>query len=281
MHCMNYIEIEFKLTPFTPWNEVLVAYLSELEFESFQDEKPVLRAYISEVNFDSEACDKLIQELHSRKEIVFSYQIKRIPQQNWNAVWESQFEPVEIENKLQIIAPFHERKYFQGQTIIIEPKMSFGTGHHQTTFLMCKSMFDLNLKDKVVLDMGSGTGVLAILAEKLGAKNVIAFDIEPWSVENCEENALKNNCTKITSLLGDIDQVNGKFDVILANINKNVLKNQIPFYAKLLNCNGLLLLSGFFVSDEKEIIKFAKESSFELLVAENQEGWNMLQFIKI
>jgi ribosomal protein L11 methyltransferase len=278
---MNYIEIEFKLTPFTPWNEVLVAYLSELEFESFQDEKPVLRAYISEVNFDSEACDKLIQELHSRKEIVFSYQIKRIPQQNWNAVWESQFEPVEIENKLQIIAPFHERKYFQGQTIIIEPKMSFGTGHHQTTFLMCKSMFDLNLKDKVVLDMGSGTGVLAILAEKLGAKNVIAFDIEPWSVENCEENALKNNCTKITSLLGDIDQVNGKFDVILANINKNVLKNQIPFYAKLLNCNGLLLLSGFFVSDEKEIIKFAKESSFELLVAENQEGWNMLQFIKI
>jgi ribosomal protein L11 methyltransferase len=278
---MNYIEIEFKLTPFTPWNEVLVAYLSELEFESFQDEKPVLRAYISEVNFDSEACDKLIQELHSRKEIVFSYQIKRIPQQNWNAVWESQFEPVEIENKLQIIAPFHERKYFQGQTIIIEPKMSFGTGHHQTTFLMCKSMFDLNLKDKVVLDMGSGTGVLAILAEKLGAKNVIAFDIEPWSVENCEENALKNNCTKITSLLGDIDQVNGKFDVILANINKNVLKNQIPFYAKLLNCNGLLLLSGFFVSDEKEIIKFAKENSFELLVAENQEGWNMLQFIKI
>lgn len=280
MLCMDYIEVEFKLTPFNPWNEVFVVYLSELEFESFQEESPILRAYVSEEKFDVEAFDKLIQDFKSREDVVFSFQINRIPQQNWNAVWESQFDPVEIENKLQIIAPFHERKYFQGQTIVIEPKMSFGTGHHQTTFLMCKSMFDIEFKNKVVLDMGSGTGVLAILAEKLGAEKVAAFDIEPWSVENCKENAFKNNCTKISSFIGDIEQVKGEFDVILANINKNVLKNQIPFYSKLLSSRGLLFLSGFFVSDENEITRFSEESSFELLGSENLEGWSMLQFIK-
>jgi ribosomal protein L11 methyltransferase len=159
--------------------------------------------------------------------------------------------------------------------------MSFGTGHHQTTYLMCKSMFDLDLSEKAVLDMGSGTGVLAILAEKLGANQVKAYDIEPWSVENCDDNAKKNTCLKITSLLGDIDQVEGNFDVILANINKNVLKNQIPFYSKLIRSKGKLLLSGFFVSDEDELKNCAKEYGFDFQSSENREGWSMLQFNKI
>jgi ribosomal protein L11 methyltransferase len=145
---------------------------------------------------------------------------------------------------------------------------------------MCKKMFDLDFKNKVVLDMGSGTGVLAILAEKLEAKDIEAFDIEPWSVENCDENAIKNECSKITSLLGDIEMVQGEYDVVLANINKNVLKRQIPFYSKLIRSNGKLLLSGFFVSDGDEIKDCAIENGFEFVNSDNREGWSMLHFIK-
>jgi ribosomal protein L11 methyltransferase len=278
---MIYIEIEFKLAQFTPWNEVFVAYLSELEFESFQEDKPILRAYVAEHNFNNAKFESLMTELRLNKELEFSYELNKIPQQNWNAVWESQFEPVIIEDKLRIMAPFHEKTDFVGQTIIIEPKMSFGTGHHQTTYLMCKKMFDLDLKNKVVLDMGSGTGVLAILAEKLEAKDIEAFDIELWSVENCDENAIKNECSKITSLLGDIEMVQGEYDVVLANINKNVLKRQIPFYSKLIRSNGKLLLSGFFVSDGDEIKYCAIENGFEFVNSDNREGWSMLHFTKL
>jgi ribosomal protein L11 methyltransferase len=278
---MIYIEIEFKLAQFTPWNEVFVAYLSELEFESFQEDKPILRAYVAEHNFNNAKFESLMTELRLNKELEFSYELNKIPQQNWNAVWESQFEPVIIEDKLRIMAPFHEKTDFVGQTIIIEPKMSFGTGHHQTTYLMCKKMFDLDLKNKVVLDMGSGTGVLAILAEKLEAKDIEAFDIELWSVENCDENAIKNECSKITSLLGDIEMVQGEYDVVLANINKNVLKRQIPFYSKLIRSNGKLLLSGFFVSDGDEIKDCAIENGFEFVNSDNREGWSMLHFTKL
>ena len=281
MRCMNYIEVEFTLTPFSPWNEVFVAYLSEFEFESFQEENQVLRAYVSENDFDQSKFNQLMNQLELQNELQFSFRVNNIEQQNWNAVWESQFEPVSVENKLQIIAPFHEKNDFSGETIVIEPKMSFGTGHHQTTYMMCKMMFDLNLNDKVVLDMGSGTGILAILAEKLGAKNIKAYDIEPWSVENCSENAKKNDCTKIESLLGDIDQVEEEFDIILANINKNVLKNHIPYYSKLLKSNGKLLLSGFFVSDEPELKTCCEENGFVFQISNTYEGWSMLQFFKI
>lgn len=277
---MNYIEVALHLNPFYPWNEVFVAYLSDLDFESFQEDKPILKAYISESHFNNLKFENLISELRA-KELQFSYELNKIPQQNWNAVWESQFEPVIIENKLRILAPFHEKNNFIGKTIIIEPKMSFGTGHHQTTYLMCRTMFDLDLNNMFVLDMGSGTGVLAILAEQLGAKYIEAFDIEPWSVENCDENAIRNECTKINSLLGDVDKVQGQFDVILANINKNVLKRHIPYYSKLIRSNGQLLLSGFFMSDGNEIKDCAIENGFEFVNSENQDGWSMHQFIKI
>ena len=278
---MNYIEVEFKLTPFNPWNEVFVAYLSELEFESFQEENPILRAYIQEDKFETSKFDRLLKEFRLNEGFNFTNQLNVIPQQNWNAVWEAQFESVKIEDKLQILAPFHERDEFSGYTITIEPKMSFGTGHHQTTYLMCQKMFGIDLNEKEVLDMGSGTGVLAILAEKLGARKIQAYDIEPWSVENCEENAKKNHCSKIMSFLGDIDRVDSNYDIILANINKNVLKNQIPYYSKLIRSGGKLLLSGFFVSDENELKVFAEENSFKYETSENREGWSMLQFNKI
>jgi ribosomal protein L11 methyltransferase len=277
---MEYVELELKLEPFTPWNEVLVALLSEIDFESFQEIDSKLMAYIQKDLFQKEALDEILNDLKNRPDLILSNQINFIEQQNWNAVWESQFEPVFIDNQLQILAPFHDLNEFKGQTIIIEPKMSFGTGHHQTTFLMCKEMFELNFENTKVLDMGSGTGVLAILAEKLGASEIHAFDIEPWSVENCEDNSIKNQCIRIKSFLGDIDKVNGSFDYILANINKNVLKNQMKHYAEMLRASGILLLSGFFQSDTEELKDFASNNSLTFIHMKEKEGWAMLKFKK-
>lgn len=277
---MEYVELELKLEPFTPWNEVLVALLSEIDFESFQEIDSKLMAYIQKDLFRKETLDEVLNDLKNQPDLTLSTQINFIEQQNWNAVWESQFEPVFVDDHLQILAPFHDSKEFKGQTIIIEPKMSFGTGHHQTTFLMCKEMFELDFENVKVLDMGSGTGVLAILAEKLGASEIHAFDIEPWSVENCEDNSVKNQCNRIKSFLGDIDKVEGSFDYILANINKNVLKNHMKNYAEMLRANGTLLLSGFFQSDIEELKDFASNNALTFIHMKEKEGWAMLKFKK-
>lgn len=277
---MDYIELEFELEPFTPWNEVLVALLSEIDFESFQEIDSKLMAYIQKDLFNPEALNVVLTDLAEHPEFRFQFKTNAIEQQNWNAVWESQFDPVFVDDQLQIVAPFHNLKAFPGQTIVIEPKMSFGTGHHQTTFLMCKEMFDLDLNDKKVLDMGSGTGVLAILAEKLGAREIHAFDIEPWSVENCDDNSTKNECKKVKSFHGDIDKVEGVFDVIVANINKNVLKNHIEYYSKMLMTSGTLLLSGFFQSDSDELKNFAEKYNLSFIHAKDKDGWAMLKFKK-
>ena len=277
---MDYIELEFELEPFTPWNEVLVALLSEIDFESFQEIDSKLMAYIQKDLFNPESLNVVLTDLAEHPEFRFQFKTNAIEQQNWNAVWESQFDPVFVDDQLQIVAPFHNLKAFPGQTIVIEPKMSFGTGHHQTTFLMCKEMFDLDLNDKKVLDMGSGTGVLAILAEKLGAREIHAFDIEPWSVENCDDNSTKNECKKVKSFHGDIDKVEGVFDVIVANINKNVLKNHMEYYSKMLMTSGTLLLSGFFQSDSDELKNFAEKYNLSFIHAKDKDGWAMLKFKK-
>jgi ribosomal protein L11 methyltransferase len=168
---------------------------------------------------------------------------------------------------------------FNGLIVEIEPKMSFGTGHHQTTFLMCQEMLKMDFSDKKVLDMGAGTGVLAILAEKLGANYIEAVEIEPWSAENCDFNAKRNNCKHILSLYGDFDVVReNQFDVIVANINKNVLKSQLEFYASKLKAKGILMLSGFFSSDNDELINEANQLGFSLIKTENKENWSMLKF---
>jgi ribosomal protein L11 methyltransferase len=159
--------------------------------------------------------------------------------------------------------------------------MSFGTGHHQTTFLMCEEMMAMNLKDLSIWDMGAGTGVLSILAEKLEADYIEAVEIESWSAENCAENAKRNNCFKIVSLFGDFDVVtNRQFDVILANINKNVLKSHLAFYASKLKARGKLLLSGFFTTDNEELTDLVEKEGLNFMKSENKENWSMLKFIK-
>jgi len=278
----DYYEYSFQLKPYEPWNEIITAYLAETGFESFVDEDPILKAYIPCENLISEDIDSIILKLAAEEDLIESkYSYVEIKQQNWNALWESQFEPVYVNNQLLIKAPFHKDLDFNGLIVEIEPKMSFGTGHHQTTFLMCQEMMVMNLKGKSILDMGAGTGVLSILAEKLGADYIEAVEIESWSAENCAENATRNDCSKIVSLFGDFDVVtNREFDVILANINKNVLKSHLAFYASKLKESGQLLLSGFFTTDNEQMIVLAEKEGLNFVKSENKENWSMLKFIK-
>jgi len=277
---MKYVEVSFSIIPFEPWNEIIIANLSILPYESFMEEGEYLKAYIQEQYFDPLDLKDLVLKLKTNKGVFINYEYKNIEQQNWNHVWESHFEPVSINDQLHILAPFHSKDNYEGLIIEIEPKMSFGTGHHQTTFLMCEQISSLSLDEKNILDMGSGTGVLAILAEKCGAKEILAIDIESWSVENCEENTKRNKCSKIISKLGDIIDINGHyFDVIIANINKNVLLAHLPSYSKCLNTNGILLLSGFFETDTEDLISAAFEENLVLHSKKIKDGWAMLYFL--
>ncbi len=278
----DYYEYSFQIAPYEPWNEIITAYLADAGFESFVDEDPILKAYIPSENLIPDDIDSIILKLATEEELIeCNYSYVEIKQQNWNALWESQFEPVYVNDQLLIKAPFHTDLNFNGLIVEIEPKMSFGTGHHQTTFLMCQEMMTMNLKGTNILDMGAGTGVLSILAEKLGADYIEAVEIESWSAENCAENATRNDCSRIVSLFGDFDVVtNREFDVILANINKNVLKSHLAFYASKLRVKGQLLLSGFFTTDNEELIDLAEKEGLDFVKSEYKENWSMLKFYK-
>jgi len=277
---MDYLELELKLSPLKPWAEIAIANLAELGFESFVDNSYGIMAYISNELFDKNRVNHLLNEIMS-EEVDYNVNFRVIPHQNWNATWESEFEPVHVGNKLSILAPFHDKSVANEIQIEIMPKMSFGTGHHQTTQLMCEWMFDLDFKEKSVLDMGAGTGVLAILAEKFGAKNVLAVDIEDWSAENIVENCKRNNCLNIESRCGDIDCIHeNEFDVILANINRNILVEQLPYYSNKIIKGGFLMLSGFLESDLDMLITVASKNGFTFLDKKNKDVWYSLKFIK-
>lgn len=279
---MDYFELTVNIEPRNPWSDILVAELAEFGFESFVETESGIQAYapvqIGDVSsILKETC------IHDNSEIRVDWKLEEIPHQNWNAVWEESFDPVLVDSRLAIIAPFHDAADFPNRDIIvIQPQMSFGTGHHQTTYLMSQFVMDLQEIPERVLDMGTGTGVLAILAEKKGATDILAVDIESWSVENTLENAERNGCTKIRGLLGDIDSITEKdFGVILANINKNVLKRHLPDYAKLCSDNGLLFLSGFFTSDVPELEDAAKKVGFELVEVREKETWASMKLKKV
>ena len=278
---MNYWEFNFSVNPKAPWAEVLMAQLAEIGFESFVDTDLGLQAYVSESEFNEDAFSSLDLIFQKNSEISIQFEKIFIREQNWNAEWESSFEPVQIGQELLIVAPFHQIEQHAGLIIIIEPKMSFGTGHHQTTRLMSKALFELPKVPDNVLDMGSGTGVLAILAEKLGAQNILAIDIEEWAFENALENVERNSCNQIDVLQGDAHLLSGRsFDLILANINKNVLLQDLETYANCLNHNGLLLLSGFFTSDNEILLNSAKNANLALVKSMSEENWSCLQFVK-
>jgi ribosomal protein L11 methyltransferase len=279
---MNYWEISLILKPREPWSEVLVAELSELGFDSFVETDFGVNGYIAEDVYDEEKVSHLIQRYENRDELELTFNKQFIPEENWNAAWERSFEPVRIGNELLIVAPFHKIENTAKHLIIIEPKMSFGTGHHHTTRLMAQSLLNFEALPSNILDMGCGTGILAILAEKLGAKHITAIDIEDWAYENAIENIERNGCSAIEVLKGDAHLLEGKtFDMILANINKNVLLNDMNVYASCLNVNGILILSGFFTSDNPILVDSAKKTNLALLKVISEENWSCLHFKKI
>lgn len=278
---MDYIELKVDLKPRNPWSEILTAELSELGFDSFVDTETGIQAYapVEGLDLDFVIKNSLLSGENQDVEIAFEKII--IPHQNWNAQWESDFHPVEVENYLTIVAPFHSKEDKKGMIVEIQPQMSFGTGHHQTTWLMSKFLFEIGQLPDSVLDMGTGTGVLAIIAEKLGAKEIVAIDIEDWSAVNAKENTERNHCSKIETFCGDIELIAGKsFGLIIANINKNVLKAQIPSYSKTLKKGGTLLLSGFFESDVDEMILYASEYNLKMVKVLTKETWAAIEMIK-
>lgn len=278
---MDYLELTVNIQPRDPWAEILVSKLAELGFESFVDTESGVLAYaqVTEVDLENAINESILS--NSTDEFQLDFESKIIPQQNWNALWEADFLPVEVEDRMTILAPFHDKTNAKGIIVEIQPQMSFGTGHHQTTWMMSKALLDLPQVPKNVLDMGTGTGVLAILAEKLGAESILAIDIEDWSVENTKENATRNGMSGITALHGDIDLIKGKtFDLILANINKNILKSHLHQYSASLLSGGMLMLSGFFETDVNELVEAAKPESFTLQKVLNKETWAALILIK-
>ncbi|MBP9069218.1 MAG: 50S ribosomal protein L11 methyltransferase [Bacteroidia bacterium] len=273
----NYIAYYFKVEPPQPGTDILIASLGEAGFESFVENEEGFEAYINEELERNVNLNEFTFE-----DFKFTFEKDKIEQSNWNAEWEKNFEPVLVEDLLLIRAPFHPEVKSIKHEIVIMPKMSFGTGHHDTTWLMCKQLFDLDLKNKSVLDMGTGTGILAIVAKKLGASPIVGIDIDEWSAENAKENCIANDGADIEIKLGDkelLDDYKG-FDVILANINKNVLKIQIPLYSKLLKDNGVLLMSGFFTTDVDELEKFANQNQLKLVERYNKNDWAVMKLRK-
>ncbi|MEO0571564.1 MAG: 50S ribosomal protein L11 methyltransferase [Bacteroidota bacterium] len=244
---MNYLEYSFSISPVEPAREILIAELGELGFDSFVEVQNGLLAYILSEQWSNPSLDELF--ILQNSDFQISWTSKEIEPQNWNEEWEKNFKPIEISNNCRVRAPFHQEKKVPFE-IIIAPKMSFGTGHHETTYMMLKLLLEEDLKGKKVLDMGCGTGVLGILTEMLGATQIDAIDIDEWCVENTIENMQKNKCVDINVELGDASILKQrKYDVIIANINRNILLKDIPIYSSCLNQSGLLLLSGFYLKD--------------------------------
>jgi ribosomal protein L11 methyltransferase len=274
---MDYIEIDISLSTINPWREIIVSDFAIVGFESFVETNNGIKCYIAEKEFS----DDMLLILDNYKSHVFSCAVNVIKDENWNAKWEENFDPVFVEDKLAIIAPFHTGIYSQELVVKIQPQMSFGTGHHQTTWLASKRMFDLDLKGKDILDMGTGTGVLAIIAEKLEADYIFAPDIDEWSYNNAIENSALNKCTNIDVALGGDELLKGKsFDVIIANINKNILIEHFHQYSSVLKPGGIMLNSGFFTTDKKDLIEAAEKHGFIFESIESKDEWALLQFKK-
>ncbi len=276
---MEYIELRCTPKQKTEYQiEILTAVLGELGFESFIEDNDDLLAYIQSPLFTPSLLDdSLLSVFHGL--IDFSW--SPIPAQNWNQLWEESFQPVTIDGRCRIRAPFHAPDNTMEFEIIIEPKMSFGTAHHETTAGMIRLVLDTEMKGKKVLDMGCGTGVLAILAAKKGATAVTAIDNDEWAYNNTLENIKRNNVPWINVYLSDASLLKGQhFDVILANINRNILLQDIPAYAGCLQHNGLLFLSGFYTEDLETINEKALNSGFEYLSHLEKNRWLAVSYRK-
>lgn len=269
----NTIQIEIE-TNSVEQSEILIAELSEINFDAFEENENSLSTFINEENFNEDEFKKILL----RKNIFYTKTI--IAETNWNAKWESEFEPIVIVNFVAIRAYFHAPVNTVAHEIIITPKMSFGTGHHATTYLMVQQMEHINFLGKSVLDFGTGTGILAILAKKLGAKKVVAIDNDEWSINNAKENFSANNCNDIILLQKDNLSGLEQFDIILANINLNVIAGCISQIKIATHSNSKLLLSGFLKPDEKKIADIFKTCGFKHIFTKEKNDWIAILLIK-
>ena len=248
-------------------SDILVATLSRYGFDGFEENENSLTGFIAEDNFSEEELSSLAA-LYK-----FTYEKRLIKPTNWNEEWEKNFEAVIVDDFVAVRADFHAPIKNVEHEIIITPKMSFGTGHHATTYLMVQQMRRIAFKDKSVFDFGTGTGILAILAEKMGAKNIKAIDNDEWSINNAKENIERNNCAKISVLPGNEPPSKEKFDIILANINKNVILSFIFSLTELLNEKGQLILSGLLQDDENDILSIVKELQINHIYTIHRDKW--------
>jgi len=273
-----YIEYHFIMFPLQPTSEILVAQLGELGFESFTETETGLKAYIQKKELDPVLIDD-IQVLNSL-EFEISYKVAEIPQVNWNAEWEKNFNPIEVNEECALRAPFHQ-PFNVKYEIIIEPKMSFGTGHHETTFMMLQFILENDFKEKSVIDMGCGTAVLAILSEMKGATKIDAVDIDEWCYENSIENIERNLCKKIFVYQGDASFFKEKnYEVIIANINRNILLQDMEIYSKSLEDNGTLYLSGFYKEDLELITETCNNLGLTFVENKVRNNWIAAKFRK-
>jgi ribosomal protein L11 methyltransferase len=303
---MNYIEVAMEITPYTEENaEIVMAMLDDIPFESFSTEEPLLKGYIGQDNFNQQNLKTVLSYFNGGASgFEVSYTTSFIQEENWNQTWESDFEPIFIDGLVTVKAPFHKNLPLTKYNIRIEPKMAFGTGHHQTTTMMVKALLDLNgegeksaelcgaegllggwrsVRGKQVLDMGTGTGVLAILAAKMRAKRAVhAIDVDIVAVNSAKENAWKNRLAEAVHTLygdGSLIQAN-KYDLILANINRNILMQDMDTYYRGMRKGGVLVLSGFYTEDIPVLENCAVEKGFKMVATRDIDNWASIILIK-
>jgi len=263
--------------PLIPAVEILIAELGFAGFESFVETDEGVTAYIQKKEWQDNILDKI--QILSSNEFEISNTFEEIKQVNWNEEWEKNFNPIVVDNMCTVRAPFHKVPTTQ-YDIIIEPKMSFGTGHHETTHMMIQHILNNEFTNKSVLDMGCGTGVLAILTEMKGAKAVDAIDIDNWCYINSKENVEFNRCKHISVFEGDASLLeNKKYDVVIANINRNILLKDLGKYSSCLNKNGILFLSGFYENDIPVIVEECEKLKLKLEDKFERNNWTALKFI--
>ena len=270
---MDYIELQFVLKERVPIIDIFIQEISDIGFDAFEEKLTTLSAYVP-LSIYSE--DRLISLMDKYSSYVTSFKVIDHPYENWNKKWESSFQPIIINEQCEVRASFHKpsNKKFD---IIINPEMSFGTGHHETTRLMAKDLFKHDLKNKTILDFGSGTAILSILAEKLGADEVHALEIDEKVNKNAANNLSINNCKIIQLINGDGDSIpNMKYDFLLVNINRNTIVKEFANFSRAMKKNSIVLFSGFFESDIDYIKDLSIESGLKILYSDLENQWALL-----
>mgnify|MGYP001626717931 FL=1 len=271
-----YVAVHFTLNPVVPYAEILLAELSVFSFESFEETETGLVAYVKEGATDLSVLGTL--SLIDNEAVAIAYEVKRIAPQNWNADWEKDFTPVIVNERCRVRASFHPAGTYPLE-LVINPKMSFGTGHHETTALMLSHLLEIDCTAWRVLDMGCGTGVLGIAAMRLGATEVLGVDIEPWCIENTHENALLNDCPTLEAIQqNEVPANRGMFDCVIANINRNVLLEQMADYARITRVGGKVLLSGFYKKDLAVISYQMTTLGYRLNSSKEKHDWMAVLF---